>query len=54
VSGKGSAPRPYSVDEQTYSDNWARTFGDPREKAPPADPCTGTCLRDRCDCANAE
>lgn len=27
MSGKGSAPRPFSVDEDTYSDNWERTFG---------------------------
>lgn len=35
MSGKGSAPRPYSVDDETYSDNWERTFGpkpEPQEK----------------------
>ena len=25
--GKGSAPRPYSVDAETFADNWSRTFG---------------------------
>ncbi len=24
--GKGSSPRPYSVDQKTYSDNWDRIF----------------------------
>lgn len=24
--GKGSAPRPYSVDAQTFASNWERTF----------------------------
>ena len=27
MSGKGSAPRPVSVDAHTYADNWTRTFG---------------------------
>lgn len=26
-AGKGDAPRPYSVDMETYADNWERTFG---------------------------
>jgi DnaJ-class molecular chaperone len=25
--GKGSAPRPLSVDSDTFADNWAATFG---------------------------
>jgi len=24
--GKGSSPRPYSVDQQTFGDNWDRIF----------------------------
>lgn len=27
MAGKGDTPRPFAVDEQTYSDNWNRTFG---------------------------
>jgi len=27
MSGKGSKPRPYSVDQETFTDNWARIFG---------------------------
>lgn len=27
MSGKGSAPRPFSVDQKTYQDNWNRVFG---------------------------
>lgn len=25
--GKGSIPRPYSVDQKTFSDNWDKIFG---------------------------
>ena len=25
--GKGSAPRPFSVDQETMKQNWERTFG---------------------------
>ena len=25
--GKGSAPRPFSVDRKTFEDNWDRIFG---------------------------
>ena len=25
--GKGSAPRPYSVDQKTFEDNWDKIFG---------------------------
>ena len=33
MSGKGSSPRPYSVDQKTFSDNWEQIFGKktPRE-----------------------
>lgn len=27
MSGKGSAPRPFSVDQQTYAANWDAVFG---------------------------
>ena len=27
MSGKGSKPRPYSVDSDTLASNWERTFG---------------------------
>lgn len=27
MSGKGSAPRPYSVDQATFDQNWDRIFG---------------------------
>lgn len=27
MSGKGSAPRPYSVDQTTFDQNWDRIFG---------------------------
>lgn len=27
AGGKGSAPRPYSVDRKTFEDNWDRIFG---------------------------
>jgi hypothetical protein len=26
-NGKGSKPRPYSVDQKTFEDNWSKTFG---------------------------
>jgi hypothetical protein len=25
--GKGSSPRPYSVDQKTFADNWEKIFG---------------------------
>lgn len=25
--GKGSTPRPFEIDSETYSSNWERTFG---------------------------
>lgn len=27
MSGKGSTPRPFSVDRKTFEDNWDRIFG---------------------------
>lgn len=27
MSGKGSSPRPYSVDQKTFSNNWDQIFG---------------------------
>ena len=27
MSGKGSSPRPYSVDSETFASNWERAFG---------------------------
>lgn len=26
TAGKGDSPRPLSVDEKTFEENWARTF----------------------------
>ena len=26
MSGKGSSPRPYSVDQKTFSENWDKIF----------------------------
>lgn len=26
MAGKGSSPRPYSVDQKTFADNWDRIF----------------------------
>lgn len=37
--GKGSAPRPYSVGQNTFADNWERTFG---KKKPESIPMPGT------------
>jgi hypothetical protein len=34
MSGKGSDSRPYSVSQQTFADNWSRTFGPSAEKPP--------------------
>jgi hypothetical protein len=32
MSGKGSKPRPYSVDQKTYQSNWESTFGNKENK----------------------
>ena len=34
MSGKGSKPRPYSVDQKTFEDNWDKIFGK-KEEYPP-------------------
>lgn len=31
--GKGSSPRPFSVDPQTFEDNWNRIFNQPKKTA---------------------
>ena len=33
--GKGSAPRPYSVGQDTFADNWERTFGKKKTESIP-------------------
>jgi hypothetical protein len=30
--GKGDMPRPFSVDDKTYSDNWEKAFGKKKAK----------------------
>lgn len=30
--GKGSSPRPFSVDQKTYEDNWNKIFGNKTPK----------------------
>ena len=30
--GKGSSPRPYSVDQETFASNWDRIFGKKKEQ----------------------
>jgi len=32
--GKGSAPRPYSVDQDTFANNWDAIFGRKKQKRP--------------------
>jgi hypothetical protein len=32
MSGKGSRPRPYSVDRKTFESNWDKIFGKKPEK----------------------
>lgn len=34
MSGKGDTPRPFAVDDKTFSDNWERTFGAKAESSP--------------------
>ena len=36
MSGKGSRPRPYSVDQKTFDNNWDKIFGNknPKEDKP--------------------
>lgn len=33
MSGKGSRPRPYSVDRKTFENNWDRIFGKKKIKS---------------------
>lgn len=32
MSGKGSRPRPFSVDRKTFESNWERIFGQKKNK----------------------
>lgn len=32
--GKGSSPRPFSVDQQTFESNWDRVFGKKSQEVP--------------------
>lgn len=32
MSGKGSRPRPFSVDRKTFEDNWEKIFGKKKSK----------------------
>lgn len=32
--GKGSKPRPYSIDKKKFDDNWDRIFGKKKEEDP--------------------
>lgn len=34
MSGKGSSPRPYSVDKDTYDKNWDLIFGNKKKNQP--------------------
>jgi hypothetical protein len=34
MAGKGDTPRPFAVDDKTFSDNWERTFGAKAESSP--------------------
>ena len=34
MSGKGSKPRPYSVDRKTFDNNWDRIFGSKQQQQP--------------------
>lgn len=36
MSGKGSSPRPFSVDRKTFDNNWKAIF-DKKESVPPKD-----------------
>ncbi len=33
MSGKGSSPRPYSVDRKTFETNWDKIFGKKKSKS---------------------
>lgn len=32
MSGKGSSPRPYSVDQETFDNNWDTIFKSPKDR----------------------
>jgi hypothetical protein len=32
MTGKGSSPRPYSVDQKTFDSNWDRIFSNSKEE----------------------
>lgn len=32
MSGKGSSPRPYSVDQKTFNENWDAIFNNPKDR----------------------
>ena len=34
MSGKGSTPRPFSVDQKTFEDNWDKIFGQKTQQSP--------------------
>jgi len=34
MSGKGSKPRPFSVDRKTFESNWEKIFGKKNQKKP--------------------
>lgn len=44
--GKGSTPRPFSVDHKTYSNNWDAIFGKKTEPAKKPDCYCYNCLKD--------
>ena len=33
MSGKGSSPRPFSVDRKTFESNWDKIFGKKKDKS---------------------
>lgn len=41
MAGKGDTPRPFAVDDKTFSDNWERTFGAKAESSPHKEPKDG-------------
>ena len=43
--GKGSSPRPYSVDQKTFSDNWDNIFKKKEEKECKCSDCK--CIKEK-------
>lgn len=41
--GKGSSPRPFSVDQTTFADNWDRIFGKNKKEQDSADKYLCSC-----------